>query len=141
MNKELIEKIKRELDLAEEGLEEYAETLDDTWVCGEHLDNIRKLLNEDESEEKKEWIIAIKENDSASGAKFTRFYGTTYQTKNYLLRLIDKDVIEDWVVNKPQSIEEVKEENGELNAWVSFEEYWTVYTAKELSKIEYHEIP
>lgn len=44
MNKELIDKIIKELDLAEKGLEEYAETLDDTWTCGEHLDNIRKLL-------------------------------------------------------------------------------------------------
>ncbi len=48
MNKELIDKIIKELDLAEEGLEEYAETLDDTWVCGEHLDNIRKLLYTEE---------------------------------------------------------------------------------------------
>lgn len=37
-------KIKKELERAETGLDIYAETLQDTWVCRSHLDVIYKIL-------------------------------------------------------------------------------------------------
>lgn len=37
-------KIKKELERAETGLDIYAETLQDTWVCRSHLDAIYKIL-------------------------------------------------------------------------------------------------
>ena len=37
-------KIKKELDKAADGLYEYAETLQDTWVCSRHLDAIYEIL-------------------------------------------------------------------------------------------------
>ena len=37
-------KIKRAVDKASDGLDEYAETLSDTWVCYRHLDEIYKIL-------------------------------------------------------------------------------------------------
>ncbi len=37
--------IKKELGRAYDGLVEYAETLDDTCTCSEHLDNIGNILN------------------------------------------------------------------------------------------------
>ena len=37
-------KIKKELERAEDGLDEYAETLSDTWVCRGHLEEIYKIL-------------------------------------------------------------------------------------------------
>lgn len=43
-------KIKKELDKAEDGLDEYARTLQDTWVCRKHLDEIYKILEKYEEE-------------------------------------------------------------------------------------------
>ena len=37
--------IKKELSRAYDGLVEYAETLEDTGMCSEHLDNIGNILN------------------------------------------------------------------------------------------------
>lgn len=37
-------KIKKALERAEDGLDEYARTLSDTWVCYKHLDEIYKIL-------------------------------------------------------------------------------------------------
>lgn len=37
-------KIKKELERAEDGLDEYARTLQDTWTCRSHLDEIYKIL-------------------------------------------------------------------------------------------------
>lgn len=37
--------MKKELNLAYDGLVEYAETLEDTSTCSEHLDNIDNILN------------------------------------------------------------------------------------------------
>ena len=37
-------KIKKELERAEDGLDEYARTLRDTWVCSKHLDKIYEIL-------------------------------------------------------------------------------------------------
>ena len=37
--------IKRELSRAYDGLVEYAETLEDTCECSQHLDNIDNILN------------------------------------------------------------------------------------------------
>lgn len=37
-------KLKKEIDKAFDGLEEYAETLQDTWVCRKHLDAIYEIL-------------------------------------------------------------------------------------------------
>lgn len=51
MNK-IIEKIKKEINLAYEGLDEYAETLEDTYVCSRHLDKALKLLEKLERDEK-----------------------------------------------------------------------------------------
>ena len=44
------EAIKTELRRAYDGLVEYAETLEDTSTCSEHLDNIDKILNKYKSE-------------------------------------------------------------------------------------------
>lgn len=38
-------KLKEELSRAYDGLIEYAETLEDTSTCSEHLDKIDKILN------------------------------------------------------------------------------------------------
>ena len=43
-------KIKKELDKAEDGLDEYAQTLNDTWVCRKHLDAIYEILEKYEEE-------------------------------------------------------------------------------------------
>lgn len=43
-------KIKKELERAEGGLYEYAETLEDTWVCSRHLDAIYEILEKYEEE-------------------------------------------------------------------------------------------
>ena len=37
-------KLRKEIDKAFDGLDEYAETLQDTWVCREHLENIYTIL-------------------------------------------------------------------------------------------------
>lgn len=37
-------KIKKELERAEGGLYEYAETLEDTWVCSKHINAIYEIL-------------------------------------------------------------------------------------------------
>jgi hypothetical protein len=37
-------KLRKAIDKAFDGLEEYAETLEDTWVCREHLENIYTIL-------------------------------------------------------------------------------------------------
>jgi hypothetical protein len=37
--------IKKELECAYDGLVEYAETLEDTSVCSDHLDKIDNILN------------------------------------------------------------------------------------------------
>ena len=37
-------KIKKELERAENGLDEYARTLRDTWVCSKHLEKIYEIL-------------------------------------------------------------------------------------------------
>lgn len=37
-------KLKKEIDKAFDGLEEYAETLQDTWVCRRHLETIYEIL-------------------------------------------------------------------------------------------------
>lgn len=37
-------KLKKEVDKAFDGLEEYAETLEDTWVCRRHLEAIYEIL-------------------------------------------------------------------------------------------------
>lgn len=37
-------KIKKELERAEKGLDEYAETLNTTWVCRRHLNAIYEIL-------------------------------------------------------------------------------------------------
>lgn len=43
-------KIKKELERADRGLDEYAETLNDTWVCRTHLDAIYAILEKYEEE-------------------------------------------------------------------------------------------
>ena len=43
-------KIKKELERAEGGLYEYAETLEDTWVCSKHLNAIYEILEKYEEE-------------------------------------------------------------------------------------------
>lgn len=40
----LITDIEKELSLAYDGLEEYAETLEDTSICSDHIDNAIKML-------------------------------------------------------------------------------------------------
>ena len=40
-----LKKIKRELSKAEDGLDEYAETLSDTWTCRKHLNAIYEILD------------------------------------------------------------------------------------------------
>mgnify|MGYP003303864809 CR=1 FL=1 len=42
--------IKRELEKAEDGLDEYARTLQDTWVCSRHLEKIYEILEKYEEE-------------------------------------------------------------------------------------------
>lgn len=37
-------KIKKELERAEDGLDEYARTLQDTWTCRGHLEKIYEIL-------------------------------------------------------------------------------------------------
>jgi hypothetical protein len=37
-------RLKKEVDKASDGLEEYAETLSDTWVCRRHLEAIYEIL-------------------------------------------------------------------------------------------------
>ena len=37
-------KLRKEIDKAFDGLEEYAETLETTWTCREHLENIYEIL-------------------------------------------------------------------------------------------------
>lgn len=37
-------RLKKEVDKASDGLEEYAETLEDTWTCREHLEHIYEIL-------------------------------------------------------------------------------------------------
>lgn len=37
-------KIKKELERAENGLDEYAETLQDTWTCRGHIEKIYEIL-------------------------------------------------------------------------------------------------
>lgn len=44
------EAIKIELNHAYDGLVEYAETLEDTSVCSQHLDNINDILDKYKSE-------------------------------------------------------------------------------------------
>lgn len=39
------ESIKQELSRAYDGLVEYAETLEDSFVCSDHLDNISNILD------------------------------------------------------------------------------------------------
>ena len=41
-----LKRIKKELDKAENGLDEYARTLRDTWVCRRHLDAIYEILEQ-----------------------------------------------------------------------------------------------
>lgn len=48
------EAIKKELSRAYDGLVEYAETLEDTGVCSEHLDNIDNILNKYKIENREE---------------------------------------------------------------------------------------
>lgn len=43
-------KIKKELDKSYDGLDEYARTLKDTWVCYRHLDAIYEILKKYEEE-------------------------------------------------------------------------------------------
>ena len=45
-------KIKKELDKAENGLDEYARTLQDTWVCSKHIEKIYEILEKYEEEKK-----------------------------------------------------------------------------------------
>lgn len=46
--------IKEELNRSYDGLVEYAETLEDTYTCSAHLDNINKILNKYKSEKVEE---------------------------------------------------------------------------------------
>lgn len=46
--------IKKELERAYNGLVEYAETLEDTSMCSEHLDNIDEILNKYKGENEEE---------------------------------------------------------------------------------------
>lgn len=46
--------IKKELMRAYDGLVEYAETLEDTYTCSKHLDNIDNILNKYKGENKEE---------------------------------------------------------------------------------------
>lgn len=48
------EAIKTELKRAYGGLIEYAETLEDTSTCSEHLDNIDRIINKYKSEKVEE---------------------------------------------------------------------------------------
>lgn len=48
------EAIKKELSSAYDGLVEYAETLEDTYECSQHLDNIDNILNKYKSEKVEE---------------------------------------------------------------------------------------
>ena len=43
-------KIKKELERAYSGLDEYARRLSDTWVCSKHLDVIYEILEKYEEE-------------------------------------------------------------------------------------------
>lgn len=50
ITKKDFEIIKEELNRAYDGLVEYAETLEDSSVCSEHLDKISNILNKYEEE-------------------------------------------------------------------------------------------
>lgn len=50
ISKKDFEAIKRELNHAYDGLVEYAETLEDTYTCSQHLDNINDILDKYKSE-------------------------------------------------------------------------------------------
>ena len=49
---EIKNEIRKEVNMAIKGLEEYAETLEDTYVCTKHLDKILELLDKLEKGEK-----------------------------------------------------------------------------------------
>ena len=44
--KDLLNQIKREVILGHKGMNEYEETLEDSYVCTCHFDRIEKLVNE-----------------------------------------------------------------------------------------------
>lgn len=54
ITKKDFEIIKEELNRAYDGLVEYAETLEDTSTCSEHLDNIDNILKKYKGENKEE---------------------------------------------------------------------------------------
>ena len=43
---DLLNQIKKEVLLGYKGMDEYAETLEDSYVCTYHFDNIEKLVDE-----------------------------------------------------------------------------------------------
>lgn len=47
-------KIIKELSCAYDGLVEYAETLEDTYTCSKHLDNINNIINKYKTKNKEE---------------------------------------------------------------------------------------
>ena len=52
LTKRNFNKIKKELERAENGLDEYARTLQDTWACRRHLEKIYEILEKYEEDRK-----------------------------------------------------------------------------------------
>lgn len=81
-------------------------------------------------------------DSDASGIRFIRFYGTKHEVKTLLLQLLNEDLenTEDFPVSWTENIGDIGDDNEELNAWLTFEDHYIDYIAKELNEIVYNEL-